>query len=142
MGVALFGSCVHTSSNQLCPWRKWHTSLEKGNFQVWRTGQVFITRTVAQEERCALDWIASGIGLGYKTWLQAKLSSHLTSRTPGAYSWPSTRCHHLGVSCRRSNQRIHSTLVKHVKSRLLLHWMMCDPAMQSVLNNSQHLLDT
>lgn len=50
---------------------------------------MFITRSLAPKERCALDWLASGTGLGNKTWLQAKLSSHLTGRPLGTYSWSS-----------------------------------------------------
>lgn len=55
---------------------------KRGISKCWRTGQVFITRSIAQEERCALEWIASGTGPGYKTWLQAKRGFHLTSRPP------------------------------------------------------------
>lgn len=106
-------SCVHGERSTPL-WRR-------GLSKCWRAGQVFITRSIAQKERCAPDWLASGTGLGYKTWLQAKLSSHLTGRPLGAYSWSSARCCHLGVWCRRCNQSIHSTLMRSVNSNLPLH---------------------
>lgn len=99
-----------------------HSPGGQGVFQVLK-GWAGVYCKVHLPRKKGVFWVGCppGLRLGYEMWLQAKLWLSLHSWASGDSQLARTRLSHLDAQHKRSNRRIHSTLVKPAKSNFPPH---------------------